>query len=87
MDIDLTNVGLNPVDNKNLIIIRRSEGFKISQTLPITSFSLFDLSGKLIEQSNVNTSNLVINFSDKPRGYYLLELSENENKKTIKLLW
>lgn len=87
MDIDLTNVGLNPVDNKNLIIIRRSEGFKISQTLPITSFSLFDLSGKLIEQSNVYSSNLVINFSDKPRGYYLLELSENENKKTIKLLW
>jgi len=85
-DVDLTIVGLQALNNK-VITQRASNGFLIQQSKMISSFVLYDITGKQIKHENNNSKNVALDLSDVPLGCYLLELYSGNNKQVLKLIW
>jgi Secretion system C-terminal sorting domain len=69
----------NPVDDWLNVRISRSKGDKISYTL-------IDISGKMITSKVENNSNFRINMVSLASGVYLLILQDEASKKTYKLI-
>lgn len=80
MDVNLSDnfTYLNPINN--LIEIRWDERKRYN------SIELFDLQGKLINQETLNSNTITMNASQLESGIYIVHLSGEIERKTIKLL-
>jgi hypothetical protein len=85
-DVDLTIVGLRALKNK-IVSIRTSDGFIVSQNKVINSYTLYDITGKLLRNEISHSNKVEIEFSGMPKGCYLIELNSGDDKKVLKLMW
>jgi hypothetical protein len=85
-DVDLTIVGLRALKNK-IVSIRTSDGFIVSQNKVINSYTLYDITGKLLRNEIRHSNKVEIEFSGMPKGCYLIELNSGDDKKVLKLMW
>jgi len=84
--IDLTIVGMQDRLAKPLVM-RAENGFVISQNKNMDTYVLYDLSGKQIQQEVINAKQLIIDFTAMPKGCYLLDVYDANQKQTYKLIW
>lgn len=86
MDIDLTIVGLKDLNTKARLF-RNEKGFSLSHSEIISTYTIYDMSGRQILNHSLNDKNLMIDFTEIPPGCYLLELNSKGDKQVIKLIW
>jgi PKD repeat protein len=84
--IDLTIVGMQETSAKPLIM-RSENGFIISQQIIMTSCFLYDLNGKQLHQKVMNNKQTSLDFTELPKGCYILEVVDENQKNRYKLIW
>jgi PKD repeat protein len=85
-DIDLTIVGLQKINNK-IVAARLVNGFLFSNGKLISSYHLYDITGKQLQTEIVNNNKFEIDFSGMPQGCYVIELLAGQEKQVMKLIW
>lgn len=84
--VDLTVVGLQNMKSK-YNLVRNADGFVLSQQNGISNYSLYDITGKHLEQAIINGQQIILDFSNRPQGCYLLEVNSGIEKQVLKLIW
>jgi hypothetical protein len=68
-------------------LVRNADGFVLSQQNGISNYSLYDITGKHLEQAIINGQQIILDFSNRPQGCYLLEVNSGIEKQVLKLIW
>lgn len=76
--------GITKIDN---IFPNPSEGvFQVNAKEMINSYSIYDISGRTIQQGNVNATNLELDLTNETSGIYFLHIATNSGSSIEKLL-
>ncbi len=74
---DLTKISVFPNPANNEVFVKGINGK--------FNYSIYDINGRVLQQK-INTSNYAINVSELPTGLYLLNITQEEKSKKIKLI-
>ena len=74
----LTNVNLYPNPSSDFININSADS--------IEEYSIYDLTGRIVKNSNPNSNNFRINVTSLNKGIYLVKLSSGDKTGSIKII-
>jgi hypothetical protein len=81
-----TPTAVNEIDNEGLNVIARPGQLRITAQYNINKAQIFDLSGKLVMDTEPNTSDVSLNVSHMNRGVYIVKVNAGGRYLTRKVV-